>query len=374
MPPHSKNVLVGSRLLCGGWFCLLLFAVGCKGEKSNESSWDESAQEFIPIGIALETAEAFRQHAGENIAEAMEKFCSLGGRSDLNLAMKVISATSERPNDLENEQRLWGSFFQSSILGITGLDPYTQLIVYYQPWDDAFLFTEWRRLPGENPKVHHAKLVNGDVVRHPSDISRIEPLPKWLRMQKVPPQLAVLLSTRESLTSFLKLYQDAFQSKQPRNWQSRLQILESSKGRETNDDTLIVHFGLVQTQTLSFLYGEASKPLRENFLELISQLEKGDFDKVKQGLPQAASEVAVHMASRGQWWETANLVAVAPGAGGRAFIFLASNRTPTEFLCLCYRNKGGDFMLEDIQLQSFNIDEETLQPVRSTLKKEGLTE
>ncbi len=353
---------------------MALFAAGCKGEKSSESNPEESVQEYIPIGIALETAEAFRQHAGGNMVEAMEKFCSPDGTSDLKQVMKTISTTSELQNDQQTEQRLWNNFFQSSIIGITGLDPYTQLVVYYQPWNDAFLFTEWRRLLGENPKVHHAKLVNGDVVRHPSDVSRVEPLPKWLRMEQVPPQLAVLLSTRESLSAFLKLYQDSFQSEQPRNWQPRLEILESSKGRETNEDALVVQFGIIQTQLLSFLYNETSKPLRENFFELITHLEKGDFDKVTQKLPQAASEVASHMATQSQWWETANLVAVSPGLGGRVFLFVASNRSPTGFLSLCYLNKGGAFMLEDIQMQSFNLDEGKLQPVRSNLKKEGLIE
>jgi len=70
-------------------------------------------------------------------------------------------------------------------------------------------------------------------------------------------------------------------------------------------------------------------------------------------------------------WEAMGIVALAPGLGGRAFVFAASPKSPSEFACFWLRENSGAWELENLQFHSHQISQENVDDIEESLKNEG---
>ena len=94
------------------------------------------------------------------------------GRASLSAIDRQMAAAGT------NTSAGWRFLLGASVFTSAGAAPGTTLVVFYNPWVDSALFTEWRTV-GADRRIADAAWIPGDLVR--TARAEINPQPLWLR-------------------------------------------------------------------------------------------------------------------------------------------------------------------------------------------------
>jgi len=138
----------------------------------------------------------FRQQARTQPEEA---FTAYAGKK----AQKLFGPLGRTLCPSTDPSRGWAYFFETSVFSMSFITSDTALAVFYHPWSDVALITEWTRSKTGN-SITDAELLMGDTLRNqgnpPYDIE-----PHWLR-SPVPPHLAASLSSAQTIHDFRRIF------------------------------------------------------------------------------------------------------------------------------------------------------------------------
>jgi hypothetical protein len=191
----------------------------------------------------------------------------------------------------------WAYFFETSVFSLNFINANTALVVFYHPWSDVALVTEWTRNK-TGGTITDAELLMGDTLRNkgtpPYDIE-----PHWLR-SPVPPYLAASLSSARTIRDFQHVFSSEdkpFKGK----WRS---ALTNPKLMESNH----LGVGYMFEHNLAGLIKFQSDPglasVRQQANDLLKQLQLGQADQVlkkaKETRPESRAVIEKYAALLGK--------------------------------------------------------------------------
>jgi len=224
----------------------------------------------------------------------------------------------------------WQFFFGTSIAGVTSLTEQRVLTMFYNPWADVALLCEWTN-PNGVPKISDVELVMGDILRKTK-----QPVltPLWRRVGDVPPHLAIVVSTSDTMRAFLDIY-----GKRPlwgaANWRGKLPNLKTDKQIEGNRIAVGALFSQAQASVYTFFNEAPFAPLKASMDEIRQLLVAGRTEEVLARAPEISMESRTILTEVPLEWEQATLVSLVTDPKN-AFVFLAGYSDPDVFACFWF--------------------------------------
>jgi hypothetical protein len=147
-------------------------------------------------GQLIAQVEEFRQQARTQPEEAFVGFAGKKGQKLFGPLGRILCPNTDPSSG-------WAYFFETSIYSLSFINSDTALAVFYHPWSDVALVTEWTR-EKIGGSITDAELLMGDTLRNkgnpPYDIE-----PHWLR-SPVPPYMAAAMSSAQTVRDFQSIF------------------------------------------------------------------------------------------------------------------------------------------------------------------------
>ncbi|MDD4869415.1 MAG: hypothetical protein PHR77_02550 [Kiritimatiellae bacterium] len=146
----------------------------------------------------VEAVKNFRLEAVLTPIDALKKNSSADGLADLTRVEDAFF--DEMPQSVA-----WSAFFSSSVYAVAPLNDQTHVVLFYHPWSDTALMTNWES-KGKRFLMIQAKLLLGDYLRQfgkpPFDAQ-----PAWERdTAALTPLLTLPMAVGETLCAFESIY------------------------------------------------------------------------------------------------------------------------------------------------------------------------
>lgn len=209
---------------------------------------------------------AFRQQARTQPEEA---FTAYTGKK----AQKLFGPLGRTLCPSTDPSRGWAYFFETSVFSMSFITSDTALAVFYHPWSDVALITEWTKSKSGN-SITDAELLMGDTLRNqgnpPYDIE-----PHWLR-SPVPPYLAASLSSAQTIRDFRRIFSPE-SSNFKKGWRSILTNPKLLKSNYLGAGYMFEHnlAGLLKFESDSSL-----ATVRQQSNDILAKLQMGLADEV----------------------------------------------------------------------------------------------
>ncbi len=281
------------------------------------------AQE-LPMPALIPYLSQFRLDACISPEAAFDRYANAATMAQLRDLGKVLCPVSD-------PSRGWQFFFGTSVASVTSLNEQSVLALFYNPWADVALLCEWNS-PNGSPKISAVELVTGDILRKTQ-----KPIltPLWRRVGDVPPQLAIVVSTSDTLRAFLDLYgKRALWG--AANWRSKLPNLKTKKQIDGNRMAVGALFSQSLASVHTFFNEAPFAPLKASMDEVRQLLIAGQTEEVLARAPETSMESRTILTEVPLDWQQATLVSLATDPK-HAFVFLASFDNPELFACFWFR-------------------------------------
>lgn len=280
------------------------------------------AQE-LPLPELIPHLTQFRLDACAAPEAAFDRYANAATIAQLRDLGKVLCPVSDPSPG-------WQFFFGTSIAGLTSLNEQIVLTLFYNPWADVALLCEWTN-PDGSPKISAVELVMGDILRKTK-----QPIltPLWRRVGDVPPQLAIVVSTSDTLRAFLDLYgKRALWG--AAKWQGKLPTLKTKKQIDGNRIAVGALFSQTQASVYTFFNEAPFAPLKASMDEIRQLLVAGRTEEVLARAPETGMESRAILTEVPIEWQQATLVSLVTDPKN-AFVFLASYSDPDVFACFWF--------------------------------------
>jgi hypothetical protein len=180
----------------------------------------------------------------------------------------------------------WRFLLGTSVFTSAGLTDQTMLTVFYNPWIDTALFTEWR-LSGNGRVLSDVEWVAGDMVRAQDAV--LDPRPLWLRNEGYRPNELV-----NSVVTTVRAIEERFgQPFGAENWRGLLGLEDMTDIDDLLSPLLAMRLYETQMRLAALAVpteGEDPllKPLREAVAALIGTAAKDGFGSILSGADQTS--------------------------------------------------------------------------------------
>ncbi|MEN6309667.1 MAG: hypothetical protein ABFD91_18115 [Anaerohalosphaeraceae bacterium] len=247
-------------------FLILLFVV-TSAVYAQAQTVPESTETSKSLGVQLiDQVMAFRQQARTQPEEA---FTAYTGKK----AQKLFGPLGRRLCPSTDPSKGWAYFFETSVFSMSFITSNTALAVFYHPWSDVALITEWTKSKSGN-SITDAELFMGDTLRNqgnpPYDIE-----PHWLR-SSVPPYLSASLSSAQTIRDFRRIFSSEGNSFK-KGWRS---VMTNSKLLESNYLGLGYMFEHNLAGLLKFESDSSLATVRQQSNDILKRLQMGLADEV----------------------------------------------------------------------------------------------
>ncbi len=243
-----------------------------------------------PSARMLAKAQEFRKQAQ---TESEAAFVRYVGNTDK--AKKLFGFLGKTLCPHSDPAKGWTYFFETSIWSLS-FPTNTQVVaVFYHPWSDVALVTDWTR-KDTGTVLTDADLIMGDALRNlskpPYDIE-----PGWLR-GPVPPYLAAGISSARAVRGFEKVFSRSNKTLKD-GWRAALQLGDAGL-METNHTGVGTMFERSLTGLTRYQEDAAMAPVRNQTRDTLEQIRTGRFDNkiAVETKPQVRAILKEHAA---QW-------------------------------------------------------------------------
>ncbi|MBN2513589.1 MAG: hypothetical protein JXB18_11685 [Sedimentisphaerales bacterium] len=271
--------------------CLWLSLLSTSAMYAQEQSLPDSAEGPKSPGVQLiDQVMAFRQQARTQPEEA---FTACTGKK----AQKIFGPLGRTLCPNTDPSRGWAYFFETSVFSMSFITSSTALAVFYHPWSDVALITEWTRSKTGN-SITDAELLMGDTLRNqgnpPYDIE-----PHWLR-SPVPPYLAASLSSAQTIQDFRRIFSPQ-SSNFKKGWRS---VMTNSKLLKSNYLGAGFMFEHNLAGLLKFQNDADFAAVRQQSNDILAKLQRGLADEVLavavETRPESQEAIKQYAAQLGQ--------------------------------------------------------------------------
>lgn len=256
---------------------LLLSLIITSSVYAQVQSLAEPAEAGKSLGVQLiDQVMAFRQQARTQPEEA---FTAYAGKN----AQKLFGPLGRTLCPSTDPSKGWAYFFETSVFSMSFITSSTALAVFYHPWSDVALITEWTRSKTGN-SITDAELLMGDTLRNqgnpPYDIE-----PHWLR-SPVPPYLAASLSSAQTIQDFRRIFSPE-SSNFKKGWRS---VMTNPKLVKSNYLGLGYMFERNLAGLLKFENDSSLAAARQQSNDILAKLQMGLADEVLAIAPETRPE------------------------------------------------------------------------------------
>ena len=287
----------------------------------------------------------FRLNACISPQQAFDKYSSPSAH--FNRLSSILNPNSDRNQG-------WQYFFGTSVTALTSLSEKSVLSIFYCPWSDVALICQW--INGVNGIViSDTELVSGDFIRKSKSP---ELIPLWQRDFNIPPQLAIVIATNDTIMAFLESYKNRHESA-PNNWRNRLPSLQTQEQIDGNRQAVSIL--LIYSLLRDSLYNEKPlKQIREEMDNVKDLLLAGKISKLLTIAKQTTSENRIILEKIKFDWSKFTIVSLATDKRN-AFVFVSNYFNPEYIFCFWFKmaDSKGD-LLEKPELSRVDFVSHTL--------------
>ncbi len=138
-----------------------------KGPPQSSLAFDE--EKAIQLKRVLRAASRFQRTVLTDYSMALDQYATKDGRKKFEVLNKHLWADTEPPVG-------WFFFMNVSMVTMAGVQGEKPLIVFYNPWCDAFLITVWEaRKDRPQTQMVDVEMVKGDWIRMPDNFPSKDP-------------------------------------------------------------------------------------------------------------------------------------------------------------------------------------------------------
>ncbi|MFZ5807035.1 MAG: hypothetical protein ACOY3I_07510 [Verrucomicrobiota bacterium] len=258
----------------------------------------------------------------------------------------------------------WQFFFGTSVSAVNALNEETILTLFYNPWSDVALITEWKKQENK-PICTDAELVTGDILRNNKN-----PIltPLWRREGTAPPPLEVIVATSRTMKDFLKLYVNAHKSKNPTEWRSRLPNFSTEKEIKGNEMAVGVLFGQALAAMHVFFTEKDFAPVKSQMAQVRALLIEGKIDELLALAKDTTKENQDVLRKIPLEWDRATLISVAKNSKN-TFVFLSSFENPEYFASFWFKDGSKEPSISRIDCMGHTL---TFEQIDAIVKKAGI--
>lgn len=305
-----------------------------------------SVAEELPLPQVVPQLTQFRLDATVSPEKAFERYAVPTASAQLKKLGSVLSPASDPMHS-------WKIFFGTSVASMTSLTTEVALTMFYNPWADVALLCEWQK-PGETPIISDVELICGDVLRKSKTLDLI---PLWRRSGEIPPPLAVMVSTSDSVKAFLKLYgKKAMWGGE--KWRKKLTLLKKKENAEANSQVVGFLFNQVLAGIGGFFNDPRLSDVRSSMDRVRDLLIAGNTDAVLTMASESPPESRTVFEKTQLQWENATVVQFVTDAKN-AFVFMADLRYPEYYACFWFtKSVGGEAKLKRVDFLSHTLSAE----------------
>lgn len=309
------------------------------------------AQE-LPLPTLIPHLTQFRLDACVAPQAAFDRYADAATTARLRDLGKVLCPASDPSQG-------WQFFFGTSIAGITSLTEQNVLTMFYNPWADVALLCEWTT-PDGSPKITAVELVMGDILRKTK-----QPIltPLWRRVGDVPPHLAIVVSTSDTMRAFLDIYGKRTLWGAAK-WQGKLPNLKTNTQIDGNRIAVGALFSQTQASVYTFFNEAPFAPLKASMDEIRQLLIAGRTEEVLARAPETGMESRAILTELPLKWEQATLVSLVTDPKN-AFVCLASYSDPDVFACFWFgmSDDAKQATLKRIDFMGHNLSDEQVDAI-----------
>lgn len=251
-----------------------------------------------PSARMMAKALEFRKQAQTESEAAFVKYVG-----DSDKAKKLFGFLGKTLCPNTDPAKGWVYFFETSIWSLSFPSTTTVVSVYYHPWSDVALVTEWTRKEG-GTIMTDADLIMGDALRNLSK-PPYEIEPHWLR-SPLPSNLAAGISSARTVKGFEKMFSPLNHASK-NGWRSAMQLGDSSL-MDTNHKSIGTMFER-NLAGLTRYHDDASMvAVRDKTREVLEQIRSGRMDTVYKTATETQPQVRTILKDHATKWGDAKVI------------------------------------------------------------------
>ncbi len=224
----------------------------------------------------------------------------------------------------------WQFFFGTAVGAMTSLNEKTALTMLYCPWADVALLCEWSSVDG-TPKISDAELIVGDNLRK---AKQPDALPLWRRDGTVPPPLANVVATSDTVKAFLDIYGKKSLFKAA-DWRSKLPNMKTKNQIDINRSTAGNWFTQMLASISLFFNEPTFAPLKSSMDAVRQMLLDGRTADVLAMAAETSMESRAILTEVPLDWRKATMTSLVADPKN-AFVFMADFDNPEYFACFWF--------------------------------------
>jgi hypothetical protein len=288
-----------------------------------------------PSARMMAKAQEFRKQAQ---TESEAAFVNYVGDSDKARKLFGFLGKTLCPNT--DPAKGWVYFFETSIWSLSFPSTTTAVAVYYHPWSDVALVTEWTR-KDTGTTLTDADLIMGDALRNLSK-PPYEIEPHWLR-SPLPSHLAAGISSARTVRGFEKIFSPLNEASKT-GWRSAMQLGDSSL-MDTNHTSVGTMFERNLAGLTRYHDDAAMAPVRDKTREVLEQIRNGRFDMVYKTATETLPQVRAILKDHANKWGDAKVITCVTKRDDQkkdhTFVVLSMPKLPELYMSFWFRPGTG---------------------------------
>jgi len=230
----------------------------------------------------------------------------------------------------------WVYFFETSIWSLSFPTSTTAVAVFYHPWSDVALVTEWTRYTTGTTLVD-ADLIMGDALRNLSK-PPFEIEPQWLR-GPLPSHLAAGIASARTVRGGERIFAPSNKSFKD-GWRNAMQLGDAGQ-MATNHTGVGTMFEHNLAGLTKYREDAALAPLRKQTQEMLEHIRSGRLDKVYQIAAETQPPVRAILKNHANKWGDAKVITCVTKRDEQnkehTFVVLSLPRQPELFMSFWFR-------------------------------------
>ncbi len=294
-----------------------------------------AAAEDPPSARMMAKALEFRKQAQNESEAAFVKYVG-----DSEKARKLFGFLGKTLCPNTDPAKGWVYFFETSIWSLSFPSTTTVVAVYYQPWSDVVLVTEWTRKEG-GTTLTDADLIMGDALRNLSK-PPYEIEPHWLR-SPLPSNLAAGISSARTVKGFEKIF-SPLNNASKNGWRSAMQLGDSTL-MDTNHKSVGTMFERNLAGLTRYNDDASMAPVRDKTREVLEQIRSGKLDTVYKTAAETQPQVRSILKDYGNKWGDAKVITCVTKRDDQkkdhTFVVMSMPRRPELYMSFWFRQGSG---------------------------------
>lgn len=228
----------------------------------------------------------------------------------------------------------WSYFFGTSIWAGRVIAPRKALALFYHPWSDVAIVTEWEQeAAGGQVRMNEAMMLMGDFLRQRGN-PPFDTIPRFARSQ-IPAALGAGLSGAVTVKLFQQAFSGvAFGQGSATKWKSVILEVDDEEGLAVNRIGVVVLLKRCLASLEQYFSSPDLKNVRNKVGSVLENLQGGTAEDVLEELTETPAEIREYLRKIGtEKWRDMNIVCYVD-SGQSGTVFLAPSGDPSFYAAL----------------------------------------